>query len=127
MGPRRFQPPQRTTVCGREVAVAGDLRARLLGLALLRRSRVRGGLLIPDCRSVHTFGMLFRIDLVFLDRNGEVIGVRRRVGPYRIAGCRGAAAVLELPAGEGGELSSLVTHIDDAPRDPDAGESGGLR
>jgi uncharacterized protein len=62
-----------------------------------RRSRAFG-LLIPNCRSVHTFGMLFRLDLYFLDGNGRVIRAVRGVRPGRVVGCRAAAAVLEVPA-----------------------------
>ncbi|MGZ5356197.1 MAG: DUF192 domain-containing protein [Solirubrobacterales bacterium] len=81
-----------------EVPVATTRTARLLGLALLSRERAGAGLLIPRCRSVHTFGMRFELDLLFLDRTGTVLELRRAVRPGRIADCRGAAAVLELPS-----------------------------
>lgn len=64
---------------------------------------MRQGLLIPRCSSIHTFGMRFALDVFFLDESGRVIAVRRRVPPRRIVWQRGASAVLELPAGEGGE------------------------
>jgi uncharacterized membrane protein (UPF0127 family) len=84
------------SVLGHEVPVATNRRARLLGLALLDRDRAGAGLLIPRCSSVHTFGMRFALDLVFLDAHGREIS-RRRVEPRRIAFDRRAAAVLELP------------------------------
>jgi hypothetical protein len=80
-----------------EVPVAAGCRARLLGLALIPRERAGPGLLIPRCASVHTFGMRFGLDLVFLDRAGEPLLVRPAVPPRRLVSCRGAAAVLELP------------------------------
>jgi uncharacterized protein len=92
------------TVLGREVCLASDWRARLLGLSHLDRERAGTGLLIPRCSSVHTFGMRFALDLYFLDRRGEVVAVRLAVPPRRFAFCRRAAAVLELPAAEGGEI-----------------------
>jgi uncharacterized membrane protein (UPF0127 family) len=49
--------------------------------------------------------MRFALDLFFLDREGRVIEVRRGVPPRRVVWCRGAAAVLEIPAAEGGEIS----------------------
>ena len=94
-------------VLGREVAVATGLRARLLGLAYLDRGAAGRGLLIPRCSSVHTFGMRFDLDLYWLDEAGAAIEIRRGVPPRRFANCRGAAAVLEIPAGEGGEFSRL--------------------
>jgi uncharacterized membrane protein (UPF0127 family) len=83
---------------------ATGFRARLLGLAWRRRKDAGPGLLIPRCSSVHTFGMRFALDLFFLDREGRVIEVKRRVPPRRVVWCRGAVAVLEIPAAEGGEI-----------------------
>ncbi|HEX3173515.1 MAG TPA: DUF192 domain-containing protein [Solirubrobacterales bacterium] len=84
---------------GREVPVATGLRARLLGLAGLDRDEAGGGLLIPCCASVHTFGMRFALDLHFLDERGRERSVRRDVGPRRVVSDRRAVAVLELPSG----------------------------
>lgn len=92
------------TVLGYEVRVATGSRARLLGLAQLDREEVGTGLLIPRCSSVHTFGMRFALDLYFLGGRGEVVIARRAVPPRRLAFCRRASAVLELPTGEGGEM-----------------------
>ena len=98
--PLRFRPLERSGLLGLEVPVATTRVSRLLGLTLLRRERAGGGLLIPRCSSVHTFGMRFPLDLVFLDLELHQISVRRGVPPGRIAFERRAQAVLELPAGE---------------------------
>jgi trehalose synthase len=95
---RRLRRLPSTTVLEREVPVATGLRARLLGLAHLDRDRAGAGLLIPSCSSVHTFGMRFPLDLIFLDRRGAPLAVRREVPPRRVVSHRGAAAVLELPS-----------------------------
>lgn len=97
-GNRRFAPLRTETVLGFEVPVAETRASRLLGLALLERSNAPAGLLIPRCRSVHTFGMRFELDLVFLDPAGRVVELRRAVAPGRIARCAAATAVLELPS-----------------------------
>jgi uncharacterized membrane protein (UPF0127 family) len=94
----RFEDLPRRAAIGREVPVAAGARARLLGLALLDRADAGPGLLIPRCSAVHTFGMRFALDLYFLGRDREIIGVRRAVPPRRFVACRGAAAVLEIPA-----------------------------
>jgi uncharacterized membrane protein (UPF0127 family) len=95
----RLRRLPRATVLGREVAVAIGLRARLLGLAHLDRQQAGAGLLIPGCSSVHTFGMRFPLDLVFIDGDARtrLITVYRDVPPRRIVSCRTATAVLELP------------------------------
>jgi uncharacterized protein len=92
------------TVLGAEFPVAIGPRARLLGLARLPRSEAGAGLLIPRCSSVHTFGMRFPLDLYFLDYAGAVLVVRRRIPARRVVRCRGARAVLEIPAAQGGEF-----------------------
>jgi uncharacterized membrane protein (UPF0127 family) len=92
-----------------DVPVADGFRLRLRGLAWRWRSEAGPGLLIPRCASVHTFGMRFALDVYFLDRSGRVLAVRRRVPPRRILWCRGAAAVLEVPAAEGGEIAASPT------------------
>ena len=94
---------------GREVPVARGLRARLLGLAFLDREQAGDGLLIPRCACVHTFGMRFPLDLLFLDEQGAPLTFRRHVPPRRVVFARGAAATLEIPAPAGGELASLRT------------------
>jgi hypothetical protein len=105
----RLRALPRRGVLGREVAVAVGLRARLLGLSRLHREEAGPGLLIPRCASVHTFGMRFALDLVFLDGNGRVLEVRRQVGRGRVVWCRGARAVLELPSSPGGEFGAVRT------------------
>lgn len=83
---------------GAEVPVALTRLSRLLGLALLDRVDAGPGLLLPRCRCVHTFGMRFDLDLVFLDEAGKVIELRRSVPPNRLVGSFRARSVLELPS-----------------------------
>jgi uncharacterized membrane protein (UPF0127 family) len=108
-GPDRLGSLPRRCVLGREVPVASGFRARLLGLAGLRREQAGTGLLLPGCASVHTFGMRFDLDLVFLDAAGRPLAIVRAVPPRRLASRRGAAAVLELPSPQGGESAAPVT------------------
>lgn len=100
--PRRLRGLPRRRVLGRRVPVASRPLARLLGLALLGPGRAGPGLLLPGCRAVHTIGMRFPLDVVFLDRAGAVLRVERRVPPGRFVADRRAAAVLELAAGASG-------------------------
>jgi hypothetical protein len=95
-------------VVGHQVSVAAGFRSRLLGLAHLDREEAGNGLLIPRCRSVHTFGMRFELDLYFLDGGGGLLVARRGIGARRAVSHRGARAVLEIPSGQGGEFLSLL-------------------
>lgn len=68
---------------------------RLRGLAF---APPRGPLFIPRCRSVHTFGMRYPLDLLWLDAHGAIVRVDRAVPPRRIRCCRAARAVIEVPS-----------------------------
>jgi uncharacterized membrane protein (UPF0127 family) len=94
----RFSGLGLSEAAGVRVPVAERLVLRLLGLAFLPRERAGPGLLIPRCRSVHTFGMRFPLDLVFLDAAGREIRRCPAVPPGRVVSEAGAEAVLELPA-----------------------------
>jgi uncharacterized membrane protein (UPF0127 family) len=101
MLPRRLQRlPSRVLHSGATVHEATSVTARLLGLALLRELPAGHALLIPNCRSVHTFGMRFPIDVVFLDEHGNVLRSHPAVPSRRVLACRQAFAVLETNAGE---------------------------
>ena len=98
--PRRFRGVCSVRVAGAIVPVAGSRLGRLLGLAMLDRRRAGAGLLIPRCSAVHTFGMRFPLEVVFLDSDLRAISRRPGLRPRRFAYEPGAAAVLELPTGE---------------------------
>lgn len=71
------------------------------GLAWRDRADAGPGLLFPRCASVHTFGMRFKLDVYFLDRDDRVLAAHRRVPPNRVLWHRGARKVLEVPSPEG--------------------------
>ncbi len=95
---RRFRDLPQAEVLGLRVPVAATPLSRLLGLALLRRESAPRGLLLERCRSIHTFGMRFALDVHFLNAEGTCIRSELGVGPRRMLVERGASAVLELPA-----------------------------
>ena len=57
------------------------------------------GLLIEQCAMVHTFGMAYRLDLVFFDSCYRIRKLVADLAPMRFAACPGAAMTLELFAG----------------------------
>lgn len=81
------------------VLTADTFAGRARGLLFRAPLRADHALLILPCRSIHTFGMRYAIDVVFLDRNARVVGLHAQLPPWRIAGVSGARAVLEMAAG----------------------------
>ncbi len=80
-----------------EVAGNGPRRAKgLLGRPGLGPGE---GMWIVPCEAVHTIGMQFPIDLVYLDRKHRVRKVRSSVAPWRLSACLSAHSVIELSAG----------------------------
>ena len=74
-------------------------RQRRRGLAGLSRLPAGRALHLRPCRSVHTFGMRFSLDLVWLDRDARVVRVDRAVAPRRQRTCLRAHSVVEIGAG----------------------------
>jgi uncharacterized membrane protein (UPF0127 family) len=97
-----------------EIRVARGVE-RLVGL--IGRRSACGALLVPRCRSVHTFGMRFALDLVWLDACGAVVRVDRGVRPFRVRSCRAAQSVLELRSRPAEELAAALAErgLDVAP------------
>ena len=93
------------------LAVADTHWTRLRGLLGLRSSDFRNGtgLWIVPCHGVHTLGMGFPIDVVYLDRAMTVIHVQPGLLPWRFAPVRTqAASVLELPSRTAAETGTSV-------------------
>lgn len=84
-----------------EVAVANTYWTRLIGLLGKTKSWCRPGrgLWIVPSRGVHTLGMLFPIDVIFLDSQHHVLFVEEHIRPFSISRVSlKAKSVLELPA-----------------------------
>lgn len=57
------------------------------------------GLWITPCEAVHTIGMKFAIDVLFLDKKRKVLKISKSMSKWRMAACLRAHSVLELQAG----------------------------
>jgi uncharacterized membrane protein (UPF0127 family) len=81
------------------VEVCDSVWGRLRGLLGKRSLKPDSGVWIVPANAVHTVGMLFSFDLVLIDKNFKVVGLRELVRPFRITlPAPGAESVLELPA-----------------------------
>jgi hypothetical protein len=93
----------RNATKGTVVATAADIadtsKTRKTGL-LKHKSLPSGeGLWITPCEGIHTIGMKFAIDVLFLNPDRKVLKVRNAMAPLRMSLCLRAHSVLELPAG----------------------------
>jgi uncharacterized membrane protein (UPF0127 family) len=91
----------RETFVATEVVVADSYLRRLVGLLgkTKRWARLGAGLWIIPSSGVHTIGMLFPIDVLFLTKEKEVIHVEEHLRPFRVSKVSfKALSVLELPA-----------------------------
>lgn len=82
-----------------EVELATTRAERNRGLLGRDSLRPTEGLLLTPCMAVHTVGMRFAIDVVFIDRDGHVVRVVSHVRPWRMTAALRAHAVIELAAG----------------------------
>lgn len=89
---------------------ADGSRERMRGLLGHPRLQMGEGMLIGQCRMVHTVGMHYPLDLAFLDRSGHICKLLEGVLPLRIAGSLSARATLELAPGM---LSALGLRVGD--------------
>jgi uncharacterized membrane protein (UPF0127 family) len=74
----------------------GERKRGLLGRAAMAPG---AALVIVPCCAIHTVGMRFSIDVVFVDAHGRVKKMVRNLPPWRMAACPSARAVVEMPAG----------------------------
>jgi uncharacterized protein len=72
--------------------------ARLRGLLGKLKLRNDEGIWVVPSSGIHTFGLLFPIDVIYLDERNRVIHLVEHLGPLRISAVRrGCSSVLELP------------------------------
>ena len=85
-----------------KIKTVSDYRGRMRGLL---GTEAKGldfdALHINPCRSVHTFGMKYPLDLAFVSADGSIIATRKCVEPNRICGSpSGTRSVLERPCSD---------------------------
>jgi|SRR6185312_4786994 len=99
----------RSTVLGSRIRVADGSLSRAIGLLGQRSLAPDSGLLIVPSQGVHTIGMQFAIDVIFLDRDWRVVYLRESMPPFRATRlCWRARGVVELPPGTIAQTSTAL-------------------
>lgn len=88
----------REGACLLHAHVANNWVARLKGLFAYGPLGVTDALVISPCSAVHTIGLGFTIDVVFIDEQGLVLRCMQ-LKPFSIAICRQAHQVIEMRDG----------------------------
>lgn len=90
--------PEETPFC--RALVAERFTEKLVGLLRHKELKPPNGLLLCGCKQVHTFGMKFPIDVIFLSRDDEVLYIEHELTPGKISRyATNAYWALELAAG----------------------------
>ncbi len=87
------------TVLTNQCRFANTFWKRLVGLLNRRSLRTGEGLLLDRCYGIHTIGMRFAIDVLFLDQDLRVLRTVEALPPFRSCAVKRAVYVLELPVG----------------------------
>jgi len=77
---------------------------RAFGLLFKKPLEKGEALHLKPCNAIHTIGMRYAIDLVFLSSECTIIAVRSHVGKFQVHRFPGAKSVLEFAAGEAHRL-----------------------
>ena len=92
-----------------DIIIADIFLLRLAGLMFRRKLPEATGLLLAPCNSVHMCFMRFAIDVVYLDKDYNIIKVVHDLKPWiGLSLCSKAWATLELTAGEA-KCCGLIT------------------
>lgn len=93
-----------------ELQIAQTFFSRLRGLLGTAVLPIGKGLLLRPCNSVHTLGMRYPIDVLFLNSDLEVLKIVAALPPMRTVACLSSEMVLELPAGTVAQTNTVVGH-----------------
>lgn len=67
-----------------DVKAAQNFFTRSFGLLLRKSISESEGLIIKPCCSIHTFFMRFNIDVLFVNKQNQIVALYENVKPYRI-------------------------------------------
>ncbi len=91
-----------------EVKKTSNFIERFVGLLGKKPLNSNQALLIAPCSSVHTFGMRYPIDLIFLNKDFIVLKTVRSLKPWRFAFANSASMVVEM---SGNALDTLNINV----------------
>jgi len=98
----------RNTTVTTNADIADTSQKRRTGLLKHTNLAAGEGLWIVPCEAVHTFGMNFPIDVLYLSKQKKVLKIRDNMKKSRMSLCLRAHSVLEVPAGHAATTGTVV-------------------
>ena len=98
-------------ILANQVKIADTVLTRMTGLLKHSQLIKNEALVIMGCNSIHMFFMKFAIDVIFVNKLNQVVGLVENIKPNRLSKIYWkASSAIELPAGI---ISSTKTEIGD--------------
>ncbi len=94
-----IQNISQNNIIASEAKFATSFITRLKGLLGTKRLDKGKALVISPCSSIHTVGMKYAIDVVFLDTHDRIVKIINDMPAGKFSLCRDSSYVIELPAG----------------------------
>lgn len=81
-----------------KIIIADNFKDKLLGLML--KKNINYGLLLKNCKSIHTFFMLENIDVLLLNKDNKILNIKRNIKPNKVLifHTQNKTNILELPS-----------------------------
>ena len=98
-------------VIAQQAELAASLGQRMKGLLGRKNLSASEALILKPCSAIHTFFMCFPIDVLFVDKNMQIVKLIQNMSPNRLSPpILASQMVIELPAGK---ISQTATQIGD--------------
>ena len=94
-------------VLARKIRYCDNVWNRMVGLLATPHPDANLACWLVPCNAIHTFGMKYAIDALFLNKKNKIVAIKRNLKPNRFSPIvRGAHSVVELVSGV--EVNSFV-------------------
>jgi len=104
----------RSVTLAEDAALADTFPKRIQGLLGRKELKTGQALIIWPCNSIHTYFMRFPIDVLFVNKDNQVVSVIPSLKPYRLSPIYlKSCFVVELPSGS---IKSTLTSPGDQLR-----------
>ena len=81
------------------IKIARGFLTRLIGLTSWKRPEKELAFVLPGCNGIHTFFMKFPLDVIMLNKEGEVVLIKEGMKPNRAVFSFKAETIVEFMAG----------------------------